>query len=186
VDSTSYDYVLTSGNYQLSSLSMSGQAKLAVTGNAVLYVTGSFSMSGNAYIKIKPGACLKLYVSGASASIGGNGVVNETGYATNFFYYGLPSNTSVSFSGNGEFIGILYAPNAAFTMNGGGSGDLDFVGAAVGRTINMNGHYKFHYDEALGKIGPMRGFIVNSWDELTPTEINSGPAIDYSPTGVLN
>jgi hypothetical protein len=30
----------------------------------------------------------------------------------------------------------------------------------------MNGHLNFHYDEALGKRGPSRGFIITSWNEI--------------------
>jgi hypothetical protein len=30
----------------------------------------------------------------------------------------------------------------------------------------MNGHFNFHYDENLGRSGPLRGFIATSWDEI--------------------
>lgn len=166
VDGTSYTYVLTSGNWELSSLSMSGKSGMLVTGDAVLYVTGSVSMSGNASITVATNASLQMYVGGASASLGGNGVVNAAGNATNFYYYGLPSNTSLSMTGNGEFTGVIYAPEAAFSLNGGGSGDQDFVGASISSTVQMNGHFKFHYDENLSKVGPSRGFTVDSWNEV--------------------
>jgi type II secretory pathway pseudopilin PulG len=161
----SYTYVLGTDNYQMSDLSMNGQKKMIVTGNAVLYVTGDASLSGNAYIKIAPGATLKMYVGG-SASLNGNGIINQSQYATNFCYYGLPSNTSLSLSGNGTFKGVIYAPSAAFTLNGGGSGTEDFIGASVTKTVTMNGHFKFHYDEALIGFGGGGKFIVTSWDEI--------------------
>lgn len=171
VDGTSYNYVLTNENYQSSSFSMSGQEKIRVTGHAVLYVTGNFSMSGNSYIEISPGASLKLYVGGASASIGGNGILNNAGNALNFMYYGLPSNTSVSVVGNGTIIGTIYAPNADLTLAGGGTSDTDFMGASVAKTTKMNGHFKFHYDEALKPFGPTRGYVVTSWNELPPDQV---------------
>lgn len=163
---TNYTYLLGSGNYQMSSLSMSGSSKLGVAGDAVLYVTGNVSITGNAYIYIKPGARLKLYVGGGSASLAGKGVINDDANALSFQYFGLPANTSLSFSGNAAFTGTIYAPNAAFTLGGGGSTIYDFVGASVSKTVRMNGHFKFHYDEALGKNGPSRGFIVTSWNEI--------------------
>jgi hypothetical protein len=167
IGGTNYTYVLSGGNYQMSSLSMSGQQKMAVTGDSVLYVTGNASMSGQAQIIIGPTANLKLYVGGATASLGGNGIVNNSyGNSTNFFYYGLPSNTSLSFSGNAAFTGVIYAPGADFTLGGGGSTPYDFVGASVTKTVRMNGHFKFHYDEALGRIGPYRGYIVTGWNEV--------------------
>jgi len=30
----------------------------------------------------------------------------------------------------------------------------------------MNGHYDFHYDQALGRTGPARGYLATSWQEL--------------------
>ena len=76
---TNYTYLLAAGNYKIDSISMSGQNKMLVTGNAVLWVVNSFSMSGQTKITLAPGATLKLYVgdvtgSGASASLGPRGV----------------------------------------------------------------------------------------------------------------
>lgn len=167
---TNYTYLLGTGNYSTDSISMNSQKKMLVTGNAVLWVYNSISLSGQAQIILAPGATLKLYVgnttgSGASASLGGNGIVNP-GNAMNFQYFGLPSNTSLSYSGNAAFTGTVYAPNAAFTLGGGGNNIYDFVGASVTSSVNMNGHFHFHYDENLGRIGPRRGYIVTSWNEI--------------------
>jgi hypothetical protein len=89
---------------------MSGQNKLAVVGNAVLYGTGDVSLAGRAYIYIATNSTLKFYVAGATTSFGGNGVANPPGNATNFYYYGLPSNTSLSLSGNAAFTGAIMPP----------------------------------------------------------------------------
>jgi hypothetical protein len=132
----------------------------------VLYVTGNFSMSGQSYFKISPGASLKLYVGGSSASLGGQGVLNEAGNAANFSYHGLPGNTSLSLSGNAAFTGTIYAPNADFSLGGGGNNNYDFVGASVTKTATMNGHFNFHYDENLARVGPAKDFIVTSWNEM--------------------
>jgi hypothetical protein len=107
-----------------------------------------------------------LYVAGASTSLGGSGVVNGTGSATNFSYYGLPSNTSVSFSGNAAFVGTIYAPNAALQLGGGGSNTFDFVGASVSNTVQMNGHFNFHYDELLGRQNNGASYYITSWNEI--------------------
>ncbi len=160
-----YEFIIPAGNSQLDTISLSGQQKIIVTGDAVLYVTGNISMTGQGQIIIAPGASLKLYVAGASTSFGGNGIANS-GTAMNFQYYGLPTNTSISLSGNASFTGAIYAPQADFTLGGGGNNDYDFVGASVTGTVRMNGHYNFHYDENLGKIGPRRGYTVTSWNEI--------------------
>jgi hypothetical protein len=165
-----YAYALGDGNYSLSSLIMSGndttEKTMIVTGDAVLYVTGDVSITGNASIVIAPGASLKLYVAGSSAKLLGNGVINETGYAHNFMYYGLPSNSSLELDGNGEILAAVYAPDTDFTLGGGGSGELDFVGASVTKTVKLNGHFKFHYDEFLSRWGPDGKYVVTSWDEV--------------------
>ncbi len=64
VDGDYYNYVLGDGNYQLSSLKISGQKDMIVTGHAVLYVTGDVDISGQAYVHIAPDASLEMYVGG--------------------------------------------------------------------------------------------------------------------------
>ena len=49
---------------------------------------------------------------------------------------------------------------------GGGAQVYDFVGASVTRSVTLNGHYNFHYDEQLEKSGPMRVLVVTSWNEI--------------------
>ena len=158
-----YDYILTNGNYILSSFS----GKVLITGNAKLLVNSSFNFSGNQGITINPGASLEVYVAAASASLGGNGVQNQ-GDAMSFIYYGLKSNTSLSFGGNSSFTGVIYAPYANFKIGGSGNGDYDFVGASVTKTVTMTGHFHFHYDESLARRFPIRKYVVISWNELNP------------------
>jgi hypothetical protein len=158
--------VVGSGDYVMTDLSLQGNQFMYVSGNCRLVVTGSINISGNAYIEIANGGSLELFMAGASASLGGNGVVNDGGYAINFLYFGLPTNTSLSFAGNGTFIGAIYAPEATFTLGGGGGNNQDFIGASVSNTVKMNGHFNFHYDEALGRSGWARGYVISSWNEI--------------------
>lgn len=163
---TNYTYLLNGGDYYRSELSLNGTKVMLVTNHCRLYLPGNISLTGNALIRIAPNSSLKLYIGG-SASFGGNGIINQSGCATNLYYYGLPSNTSLSMSGNGAFIGAIYAPSAALVMNGGGSSSTnDFIGASVSKTVRMNGHFNFHYDELLGRVGPSTGFSITSWNEL--------------------
>jgi hypothetical protein len=105
-----------------------------------------------------------MYVAGANADFGSSGI-NKTGKAANFIYYGLPGNTSVALASNGDFTGAIYAPSASFKLSGGGSTAQHFSGACVTRTISVNGHYQFHYDEAL-RFGPWQDYVITSWVEL--------------------
>jgi hypothetical protein len=76
--------------------------------------------------------------------------------------------TSFSVSGNGCFNGVLIAPNADVTMNGGGNDTMDFFGSLLVHSVKMNGHFNFHYDEALGKMNKLGRYLVTSWQEINP------------------
>ena len=165
---TNYDYVIGPGDWVLSGSKTLG-GKVIVTGNARLLVTSGVSFSGSDFLYIAPGASLQLYVSAQKATLGGQGIQNDTGTPSSFVYYGLPTNTSLSYSGNAAMSGAVYAPNADFTMGGGGQNTYDFSGACVTRTITMNGKFNFHYDERLGISGPNWGFIATSWNEVHET-----------------
>jgi hypothetical protein len=51
-------------------------------------------------------------------------------------------------------------------MGGGGSTTYDVAGAVVAKTITMNGHFNFHYDEALGGIPTPGIYTITSWNEF--------------------
>lgn len=123
-------------------------------------------MYSQSKITINTNASLNMYVQGDTGKIGGQGVFNDSGNATNFYYWGLSSNTSLSFSGNAAFTGVIYAPNAALQLNGGGNNIYDFVGASITDSVKMNGHFNFHYDEDLRNNGPRSGFVISDWEEI--------------------
>jgi hypothetical protein len=162
IDGKNYKYNLGSGSWTVSKL----DGSLNVSGKAVLYVTSSIKIGSSMLIHIAPGASLTIYMGGASASIGGQGVVNETGLAQNFTYYGLPNNTQLDFSANAAFVGSIIAPNCFFSLGGGGKNTYDFIGQCVVGSAKMNGHYNFHFDEALRRIYAATGFMVAGWNEL--------------------
>ena len=163
--------MITAGDFtEHGSLSLNNK-KLIVAGHARLYIKNNLSMSGNAAIEILPGASLQIYVGGASAEIAGNGVVNHNSTASSFSYWGLNSNKLVSMKGNAAFTGTVYAPYAHFVLGGGGSTIYDYVGAAVVGSVKLDGHYNFHYDEALNKFGPLRRYIIDSWHETKGWQI---------------
>jgi hypothetical protein len=163
-DGNVYNHIfLTAGNYVISD---SGSIYVGTNAGVIVEVTaanwnpgavniaGSTTNSGN----------LTVYMAGASASLGGNTTVNS-GAAANFTYYGLPSNTSLTCSGSSTFVGSIYAPEVSLTLNGGGSSN-DLMGAFIVNNATMDGHYRIHYDQALLKNGPVRGYTAASWTEL--------------------
>jgi hypothetical protein len=167
IGGTNYTYALGDGTYQMATLTMASSQKMMVNGNAILYVTGNVDLSGQSYIYIAPGASLNMYVGGTTTSIGGKGIANPSSQAKSFQYFGLTNNTTINFSGNGTFAGVIYAPQAAFTMSGGGSGPMNFVGASTTATVTMSGSFNFHYDESLANSTDAL-YVASSWDEILP------------------
>jgi hypothetical protein len=163
VSGVSYKYVLTGGNYILSTLSLSSSDKMLVTGHAQLLVNLDVSVSGS--IIVAPGASLQLYLKSGSVSLSGNGFRNQTGFSGNMAFWCMPNVLNVNISGDGEFVGTLYAPQAKLSLSGGGSTGMDFIGAAVCNELNGSGTYRFHYDEGLQNTG-LRQLAVVSWKEI--------------------
>jgi hypothetical protein len=107
---------------------------------------------------------LKMYQVSGTATMSGNAAL-QVSRPENFYYYGLPGVTAITLGGTTTFIGVIYAPEAVLTLNGGGAA-LNLEGAAIVKSVQMNGHYQFHYDESLAASGPIRGFVPTSWQEL--------------------
>ena len=163
-------YILDqSVNYCLLAVNLGSTRRILVTSNAVLYVIGNFTLSGSANVTINPGASLKLYVGGAAATLSGQGVMNKTGFATNFIYYGLPGNKQVGLSGGSTFTGLIYAPEANLILSGG----TIIYGATISDRVSSSGGFKFHYDESLGGFGSNTPYVVDRWDEMTPAELGA-------------
>jgi hypothetical protein len=144
-------------------ISNSANKPIVVTGNATLWVTGDFIVNGSGYVYIAPGASLKLYVGG-KGSISGGGVVNDStgggaGLPGSFSYFGLPSNTSLVYSGEADFVGTINAPQAEVKISGGSS----VFGSIICDTFTCSGGSGVHYDQGLSGGGLL---TVISWREI--------------------
>jgi Putative Ice-binding-like adhesive domain len=108
-----------------------------------------------------------VYQESGTATLSGNSSTPDPGNTrpSAFYYYGLPGVTSITLSGTSTFIGVIYAPEASLTLNGGGNAN-NLIGSAIVKKVTLNGHYDFHYDESLLTNGPIRGFVPASWQEL--------------------
>jgi hypothetical protein len=146
---TTHNYMLVGGS------DLTGN--VYVEGNVVLLVQypSKIAIGGGGSIRLAPNATLKLYGGCVTAAFNGSGVLNG-GLASQFYYFGTDRNTTVSYGGNAGLIGVLYAPNAAITLGGGGSSPIDISGSIVARSIKVTGNFMFHYDEDLRRSGPWR------------------------------
>lgn len=176
VSTVTYDLIIQGGaanmppiDYYVSSVN---GGNILVKGNARLVVAGNFSLGGNGsknQLIINTDGKLEMFVGGTSCSLSGNGVVNRTGFAQNLIVWCTDAVTSMTLNGNGEFTGILVAPNANVRMNGGGNADEDFIGALIVNSVVMNGHFSFHYDEALKNMDGGGRYKITEWNEISTT-----------------
>ncbi len=113
-----------------------------------------------------PDSGVTVYAGGTSCAISGNQSVNQPGYPADFIVLCAPSVTSFTLNGNGQFTGVLVAPNVNIAMNGGGKSNTDFCGAVMVNSVTMNGHFSFHYDEALSRAASNGRFLITAWNEV--------------------
>jgi hypothetical protein len=131
---------------------------LKITGPTTLWIQGGFSQ--NIVTDSSTNASLILYVgttntaNSDSLDLSGEGYINAPGLAQNLQIFGLPSLTSIDLTGDTAFNGTIYAPSAALIGGGGGNNILDTSGSFTVRSIVLNGHWNFHYDEHLLVVGP--------------------------------
>ncbi len=159
--------ITLNGNKTLT-ISGSGTIRIYVSGDITGDVPGDTSFSGNSSVIMTPipsNALLKVEIY-ANGNVLLNNVINTPGNAANLTIKGTKLCKSVHFTGNDDFIGTIYAPQADVLLTGNG----DFMGAIVGNTIDNRGTANFHYDEALATNSTpiVVGYEIVSWREIQP------------------
>jgi hypothetical protein len=165
ITSKNYDYILRGGDPGLSPVEYyldQVNGSVFVTGNARLVARDGF----NGEIFVNSDGKLELFAGGSSIGLSGNGVINKNGHAANCMIWCTPDVKSISFGGNVAINAVLYAPQADLKLNGGGNDIIDFIGSLVVNSATLNGHYSFHYDEALKSHNSNARYLVTSWNEI--------------------
>lgn len=139
---------------------------LKILGDVTLVLTASLGsaldVTGNASIILEEKSSLTVYVEG-DLKIAGNGIANPNVRPQTCRIIGTGAAQVIQVAGNGDLKAVVYAPNAAVTLNGNG----DIMGAVVGRSVTLTGNAMFHYDESLAREGDNTPFKVVRWRELT-------------------
>ncbi len=141
-----YDHVLSSGDYYYAG-ALSGAT--IVLGTARLVLPSGLNMTATNSITVANGGRLVVYAGGTSLWLSSSAVINTAGYPGDFFVLAAPSVTSVSIALDGQFAGVVAAPDADIAVNAGGGSPNDYSGALIGHTVTLNGPLGFHYDESL-------------------------------------
>jgi sugar lactone lactonase YvrE len=149
---TAYHFT-SSGNYIVSQdLPIVVEANVTVNLNVTstswsgsgMYIYGGITNAG----PTKAGTAVVYFNGPSSVTISGNAAINPMTRPENLCYYGLPSLTSITYSGLLQFGGVIDAPEANMIWNGGG-GSIDISGSVIVNSISDRGHCNFHYDESL-------------------------------------
>jgi hypothetical protein len=130
---------------------------------AIIWVTGSFRTGGTSQILQDPNIKVTWYVD-QDITVNGTSYPNQDGYASSVNFIGVGTNNTATITGTSDFVGTFYAPGYAVQVGGNGS----FVGAVIGKTLQVQGTSGLHYDEALGKTGnggPIDNYSYASWFE---------------------
>ena len=104
---------------------------------------------------------VEFYVNGQTQF---TGLVLGSGLASDLAIMGTTNCTHIHYSGQSDYVGTVYAPQANFHVSGQGG----MVGAAVADTVQMTGQGDFHYDESLADLilGSAGDYELTSWIEL--------------------
>lgn len=151
-------FTLPSGQYRYESLTVEGQASVTISSHSRIYIHNDFSIAGQAVVITNED--VEVYIMG-NGIFAGQGIVNSTGEAKNLEIYGVGSGTTLSYTGQNDFYGTIFAPYSSIYM----AGDADVFGAIVGKDVELAGNIKFHYDEDLKREGAFVGYDIAYWQE---------------------
>ena len=139
--------------------------KVVFLANASNSATYAIDVGGTSGVTVETGANWQVYTNG-DIRIAGSGMANANNAPSSTMFWGTgTSGQDIDISGNGQLIATVYAPDADVDLNGGGSSGL-MCGAVVAKTITMNGHTEFHYDDALGRLTTGNPYGISKWREL--------------------
>jgi hypothetical protein len=163
VNGVNYNYVFDQpGDYQ-ATLTLNGKILVSAR-NVRIRVDSGMTFTGSEGLNITSNANVIVYLNCPSASIGGNGIMNE-GKANQCYILGTEQLKSLSIGGNGSITAVVNAPYADVTFDGSGHIITDFSGAAMANSFSFTGNFNFHFDESLPRIGFYRGYAITSWNE---------------------
>ncbi|MDD5139381.1 MAG: immunoglobulin domain-containing protein [Verrucomicrobiales bacterium] len=156
--------------------------------NAILYLPSGLKFSSGANV-LTGSTNSDITIYAAAGIDTGLGIFNNVSqYAPALKLYGLSACTSINLGRNTVWSGYLYAPSASVNFNGGGTPSVpqDVIGSLICHDVRVNGHYNFHFDEALASYEPV-SFYPQPKSQAAPVgsdvtfsaSIGGGLPLDY-------
>lgn len=157
---------IPSGSYKYTSINLSSTDVVTIVGPAEIYLTGSTSISitGQAEIVIDAASSgpVTIYFDG-DVNLAGQGITNETQTPLDLILYGTSGNSQdINVTGQTDFYGAFYAPDAEIKLSGDGA----LYGSFIGDEVEISGQGGVHYDEQLSQTSSAVSlFTVESWQD---------------------
>ncbi|MDE3068513.1 MAG: hypothetical protein KGJ60_13335, partial [Verrucomicrobiota bacterium] len=136
-----------------------------ITNGPVVLITTNINMAAGSSVVVATNSTLDFYFSGNKPQFSGGSMVNQSGYAKNVNFWGLPDCTTFNYSGGSPFWGVVYMPEAAVKWSGGSDAYGNFT---INSLSCSSGSTAFHYDLSLAKQQSPGGYFVTSWQEVLP------------------
>lgn len=146
-------------------INLKNNAKIVITGQVILYVTGDVQFGNAAGIEIQgSGASLTLYLGGQLVGSNGSGFNNLSEDPRRLTLYGLNSCQSITFKNSSNFYGALYAPQADVAIDNSGN----LYGSFVADSFEAKNSAAIMYDASLRNVttdDQAVRFAVDRWYE---------------------
>jgi len=170
--------VIPSGSWKLGVINLDQKSVLNIQAPAKIYLTGfitekksikdekyalSSTQKSDINITGDPNQKVEFYLDG-NVELTGKAAINDGGIPGRCLIYGTSECEEIKINGDANFYGAVYAPAAHIHPKGNGD---DRFGAFVGRSIQIDGHGNYHYDEALRTVssGSLQSYRVTCWQE---------------------
>ena len=133
-----------------------GTLTLGAVGVTSTINMNSLSLTGNCELNILGTVVLNVVGAGTTTpfdTTGGSLANQSATFDPATFQIMYAGTDNIKLTGNSKAIGMLYAPNAAITV----TGNNDFYGSIVGKTVETTGSSQIHYDRHLSSTFFMVG-----------------------------
>ena len=144
LDGESSDTISTSGEY--TSFRISSNAKVTITADVTLYITGDFSLLSNSQLEISAGVSVTIYLGGSFVQESNTSINNLSEDPTQLMIFGTDSFTGeMDWNSNSDFWGAVYVPKAHVRF----LNNTDFYGSIISKSFELQSNARIHYDMAL-------------------------------------
>ncbi|GAH36792.1 unnamed protein product, partial [marine sediment metagenome] len=141
------DTIDESGVY--TSFRLDSNARVTITADVTLFITGEFSMSSNSQLDIADAIKVTIYLGGSFIQHSNTQINNLSEDPTSLLIMGTDTfNGEMEWNSNSQFWGAVYVPQANIHLNS----NADFYGSISAKSFDCDSNAKIHYDWALAAL----------------------------------